>query len=106
MCCLKYENETYQVLRKGMPDIGDRVVTSDGMGVVIDSNTLMSQIKTRLVLEEKTADSPEKLSTEFYFYKKAEIKKIIGKKRKRVKEDEFEATIDVLPEEIKDLLKE
>ncbi|MDR0424469.1 MAG: stage 0 sporulation family protein [Clostridiales Family XIII bacterium] len=106
MCCLKYENETYQVLRKGMPDIGDRVVTSDGMGVVIDSNTLMSQIKTRLVLEEKTADSPEKLSTEFYFYKKADIKKIIGKKRKRVKEEEFEVAIDVLPEEIKDLLKE
>ncbi|MDR1136373.1 MAG: stage 0 sporulation family protein [Clostridiales Family XIII bacterium] len=106
MCCLKYENETYQGLRKGMPDVGDKVTTQDGLALVIDSNILMSQIKTRLVLEERTPDSPEKLSTEFYFYKKDEIKRIIGKKRKRAKEDDFDVQMDVLPDEIKNLLKE
>jgi cell fate regulator YaaT (PSP1 superfamily) len=83
MCCLKYENATYQALKKGMPDVGDRIVTQDGTAVVVDSNILMNQVKARRVLEEKTADTPEKLSTEFYLYKKEDITRIIGKKKKR-----------------------
>lgn len=58
MCCLRYEDETYEDLRKRLPRKGSRVMTEDGPGTVIDS-----QILTQLVLVEldtmlKTAAYP------------------------------------------------
>ncbi len=102
MCCLKYENDIYYELRKGMPEIGERIKTEDGMGVVIETNILESKIKVRLVLEEKTNDKPEKLSTDFYTYKKNQIARFDTKENKDVLDDIDEALLD----EIKDLLKE
>lgn len=102
MCCLKYENEIYHELRKGMPDLGERIKTIDGMGIVYDSNILENRIKVRLVLEEKTKDKPEKLSTEFYTYTKQQITRINAKESKETLDDIDEALLD----EIKDLLKE
>jgi len=40
MCCLKYEEETYDELSKTMPGVGDKVRTPDGDGYVIAINTL------------------------------------------------------------------
>ena len=40
MCCLKYENDVYLELRKGMPDNGERVMTPDGSGKVMDTSLL------------------------------------------------------------------
>ncbi len=82
MCCLQYENDTYCELRKGMPEIGERVSTRDGTAVVFDVNILEDKIKTRIVLEEKNeaAGKPEKLSTEYYIYSKEEIKRSERKK--------------------------
>ena len=36
MCCLKYENDIYNELKKGMPNAGERVRTPDGIAVVTD----------------------------------------------------------------------
>ncbi len=47
MCCLRYEDETYESLRKRLPKRKKRVGTPDGDGIVIDS-----QILTQLVLVE------------------------------------------------------
>ncbi|MFG0307090.1 MAG: stage 0 sporulation family protein [Phycisphaerales bacterium JB040] len=47
MCCLRYEDETYDELRKRLPHRKTRVGTPEGDGVVIDS-----QILTQLVLVE------------------------------------------------------
>ena len=68
MCCLKYENDVYVELKRGIPDIGERIKTPDGVAVVVDTNILENKIKTRLVLEEgnKDKEQPEKLSTDFY----------------------------------------
>jgi cell fate regulator YaaT (PSP1 superfamily) len=106
MCCLKYENDTYQALKKGMPDVGDRITTKDGVAVVFDSNILMNRIKARLILEERTSDTPEKLSTEFYLYKKEDIKRITGKRKKRQTDDAPEQSAAVLPTELRDPAKE
>ena len=65
MCCLKYENDIYYELRKGMPEVGERIKTPDGIGIVQEANILENKIKVRLVLEEKNQDKPEKLSTDF-----------------------------------------
>jgi cell fate regulator YaaT (PSP1 superfamily) len=102
MCCLKYENDIYYELRKGMPETGERIKTVDGVGIVMETNILENKIKVRLVLEEKTQDKPEKLSTDFYFYKKQQITRIDAKESKDVLDDIDDALLD----EIKDLLKE
>ncbi|MDX2130681.1 MAG: regulatory iron-sulfur-containing complex subunit RicT, partial [Planctomycetota bacterium] len=47
MCCLRYEDETYDDLRKRLPRKKSRVGTPEGDGLVIDS-----QILTQLVLVE------------------------------------------------------
>jgi cell fate regulator YaaT (PSP1 superfamily) len=106
MCCLKYENATYQALRKGMPDVGDRIATDDGAAVVVDSNILMSYVKARLVLEERTVDTPPKLSSEFHFYKKEDVKRITGKRKRRNAEEAPEPAAETLPEDVEALMKE
>ena len=108
MCCLKYENDVYSELKKGMPDNGEKVKTPDGMAVVVETNLLESKVKTRLVLEDanKEKNQPEKLSTEFYTYNKEEIKRL-NKNKKKKRNDNDLADIDGdLLEEIKDLLKD
>jgi len=75
MCCLQFENDVYAELKIGMPEVGERITTPDGQAVVLESNILLNKIKTRLVVEEKTDDKPEKLSPDYYFYKKEDIKR-------------------------------
>lgn len=52
MCCLNYENDEYERLRKMMPDFGEKVQTPDGMGKVIGLNLLSEVIKVKLVSRE------------------------------------------------------
>ena len=75
MCCLQFENDVYVELKRGMPEYGERVKTRDGYALVFDVNILENKIKTRLILEERTSEKSEKLSTEFYVYSKEEIKR-------------------------------
>ena len=73
MCCLQYENDTYLELKKGMPDVGEFINTPDGKAIVEDVNLFKDQIKTRLVLDESQDGKSDKLSSEFYLYRKEEI---------------------------------
>ena len=73
MCCLQFENAVYVEMRKGMPEVGERIVTRDGKGVVVDVNVLGDKIKTRLILEEESQDSPLKLSSEASYYSKEDV---------------------------------
>ncbi len=103
MCCLKFENDVYCELRRGMPDVGERVKTIDGMGVVVESNILESKIKVRLVVEERNGDKPEKLSTDFSTFTKQQFRRLGNKKNDDTIDDEIDAS---LLHEIKDLLNE
>ena len=106
-CCLKFENDVYTHMKKGMPAVGERIKTPDGMAVVTDVNILENIIKTRLVLEEasKNNDKEEKLSTEFYNYKKEEIKRV-SKKHNKKNEDDLGGLDGELLKEIKELMKD
>ncbi len=108
MCCLKYENSTYLDLRKGMPDVGERIKTPDGMAVVVETNIIEDKIKVRLVLEEKKGEDPEKLSPDINVYKKEEIRRIDrGRSKERPKEkDIFEDMDAETVKEMKKLMKE
>ena len=113
MCCLKFENEVYTHLKKGMPAVGERIKTPDGMAIVSDVNILENIIKTRLVLDngKKDENGEEKLSTEFYNYGKEEIKRINkkhghGGHKKKEKEDDLAEIEGDLLKEIKELMKD
>jgi cell fate regulator YaaT (PSP1 superfamily) len=106
MCCLKFENDVYCELRKGMPDVGERVMTEDGLGVVEESNILENKIKVRLMLEEKDGDKPEKLSPDFNYYTKEQIRRLDKKKDNSVDEDVADEIDASLLEEISSLLQD
>ena len=62
MCCLNYEQSTYEDIRKRMPKVGSIVKTSEGTGEVFSNNIVKESIKVKLkkgeeeVLEEFKID--------------------------------------------------
>lgn len=106
MCCLNYENSVYAELRKGMPDVGEKVRIPEGLAVVWETNILENKVKTRLIVEEedRSNDIREKLSTDLYVYKKEDVRRL-GKGNK-YKLEEPEVKEEEIPEEIKELLKD
>lgn len=52
MCCLKYEQDSYEYLMKITPGIGDSVKTPDGVGTVVDVN----MITGNLIVKPNTED--------------------------------------------------
>lgn len=48
MCCLRYEDETYEELRKRLPHRKTRVGTPEGDGVVVDGQILTQLVLVRL----------------------------------------------------------
>ena len=70
-----FENDIYQELGKGMPGIGERIETPEGLAVVMDVNILVDKIKCRLIQTETNAegDEYEKLDNEILVYSKEEI---------------------------------
>ena len=47
LCCIKYEDETYKQARLNLPDIGDTVKTSEGIGKVIGLDILKGLIQVK-----------------------------------------------------------
>lgn len=107
MCCLKYENDVYMELRKGLPDNGEKVKTKDGMGKVVDSNILESKVRVRLYSGEKDDDGEEKLGTEIFTYKKEEIRRLGQKKNsKQNNKNILDGVDEEYIDELKALIKE
>jgi cell fate regulator YaaT (PSP1 superfamily) len=48
LCCLRYEDETYEDLRRRLPKMRARVGTSEGVGVVVDKQVLTQLVRVRL----------------------------------------------------------
>ena len=48
MCCLRYEDQTYDQLRKNLPKRSKRVGTGEGPGVVLDTKILVQLVLVRL----------------------------------------------------------
>ena len=107
MCCLKYENDVYMELRKGLPDNGEKVKTRDGMGKVVDTNILESKVKVRLYTGEKDDNGEEKLGTEIFTYKKEDVKRLGQKKGQRQNQKNLLDGVDAeYIDELKALIKE
>lgn len=55
MCCLQYEQSTYESLSKYMPRVGALVKTPDGNGTVVETNTLKQQVKVSFTEDDGTS---------------------------------------------------
>lgn len=106
MCCLKYENDVYMELRKGLPDNGEKVKTKDGMGKVVDTNILESKVRVRLYTGEKDDNGEEKLGTEIFTYNKEDVKRLGQKKGQRQQKHILDGVDEEYIDELKALIKE
>jgi cell fate regulator YaaT (PSP1 superfamily) len=121
MCCLKYENDIYMEMRKGMPEAGERIKTPDGLAKVIDTNILEDIIRVRLYVDEKPEGGrkgkekdkekekddhhqEEKLSSDIYIYHKKDIRRI--EKRHNKEKNLFDGVDAATMREIQQLIKD
>ena len=88
MCCLKYEQNAYEDLLKGLPKEGDIIDTPEGQGEVLSVNVLKQVIKTAI-------RKPPKNDIGVSFFTPDEIKIL---KRRHPKEEH------ISQEDLKDLL--
>ena len=58
MCCLRYEDQTYESLRKKLPHRQSKVMTEDGLGTVLDLQILTQLVLIRIDESMKTAAYP------------------------------------------------
>ncbi len=101
MCCLNYENDNYIDSRKGMPDVGEEVITPDGKATVVDIKLLENEIKVKI--EHNDPKDKTKSQIEIKTFQKEDIKRLKNKKcclRDRENLD------DDIPEDVKELMKD
>ena len=48
MCCLKYEQDTYEETLKRLPKLGKEIMTPDGLGMVTEISVIREKVKVRL----------------------------------------------------------
>jgi len=63
MCCLKYEQDNYERVRKSVPKIGKEALTPDGIGIMMDVNVIKETAKVRFIKDdsEETREYPIEL---------------------------------------------
>jgi len=85
MCCLKYEESTYQYLNKQLPSVGDIVITKDKIeGEVVSVNVLKQLVKILAEKEDGTKELVEVKSSEL------KIKKTGKKVKEELSKEELE----------------
>ena len=56
MCCLKYEQDTYEEILARMPQVGAIAMTPEGRGTIINTYTLLELVKVRVRLKDGSDD--------------------------------------------------
>lgn len=99
MCCLKYEQDTYERIRKVLPKVGCIVKTPDGQGEVVGNSTVKESVKVRIKVGDEEEIRP---------YKITEVTIISGSTEGDATDDSIviEKDVNVTPEEINNLFKE
>ena len=91
-CCLNYEHQVYEGILREMPNVGSIVQTPDGKGKVLETKTILEEVKVQV--ENKKADTIEVKK-----YPLSEIKILKNYKRKEKKNDYDEHELKKLLEE-------
>jgi cell fate regulator YaaT (PSP1 superfamily) len=101
MCCLNYEQETYEGIRKRLPRVGSIVDTEDGRGEVVSNSVVKELVKVKI----KPKDGEEIIRD----YSIEKVTLVSGGYEGIIDEEEIEIEIqdvDVDVKEIKELFKE
>nr|MDD6335181.1 stage 0 sporulation family protein [bacterium] len=72
MCCLKYEQSSYEALKKRMPRTGKEVSTPDGKGTVVELQILAQRVKVKRPLPEGGWEFAEYPLEEIHWQREAE----------------------------------
>lgn len=100
MCCLNYEQDTYEDIRKRLPRVGSIVNTPDGRGEVVANSVVKELVKVKIKTKE------DEVIREFRIF---EVTLISGGYEGTIEDEEIEIEIvdaDVSPTQIKELFKE
>lgn len=92
MCCLKYENDYYEESYAVMPEVGAKIRTMDGDGVVESVNILKQEVEAKILLMDGSYD-----------IKKYKLEDIDFKPKKK---KEIEISDDELDAEVLELEKD
>jgi cell fate regulator YaaT (PSP1 superfamily) len=101
MCCLNYEQDTYEETRKKLPRVGSIVETVDGRGEVVFNSVIKEMIKVKF----KVKDGEEVIRE----YNIEQVALISGNYEGTIDEEEIQLEIqdvDADDKEIKELFKE
>jgi cell fate regulator YaaT (PSP1 superfamily) len=71
MCCLAYEYEYYEKVKKDLPKIGKKVKTKSGEGKVVRQNVLKGTVIIMLESSEEVEVSPRDIIRESLFKKRS-----------------------------------
>jgi cell fate regulator YaaT (PSP1 superfamily) len=71
MCCLAYEYEYYEKVKKDLPKIGKKVKTKGGEGKVVRQNVLKGTVIIMLESSEEVEVSPRDIIRESLFKKRS-----------------------------------
>lgn len=100
MCCLNYEQSTYEDIRKRLPKVGSIVETADGRGEVLYNNVVKESVKVKIFgrTEEESIE----------LYKIEDIRLISGQYEDSVDENDIRLEIEdeIDKKLIKELIKE
>ena len=95
MCCLNYEQSTYESIRKKLPKVGCIVDTEDGKGEVVSNSTVKESVRVRVRLEDEEV---------LRDYKIKDVKLIKGSYEDTV--DEKDIKLEIESEEDKKLIRD
>ena len=95
MCCLNYEQSTYESIRKRLPKVGSIVGTEDGKGEVVSNSTVKESVRVKMRFEDEDI---------LRDYKIRDIKLIKGSYEDSV--DEKDIRLEIESEEDKKLIRD
>ncbi|MGL5615273.1 MAG: PSP1 domain-containing protein [Sarcina sp.] len=100
MCCLNYEQSTYEEIRKRLPKVGSIVETDCGNGEVIDNSVVKESVKVRVRKGKKDEEFIEN-------YKITDVKMIEGHYEDEIEDEDIrlEVTDEIDKKLIKELFK-
>ncbi|HHY81766.1 MAG TPA: stage 0 sporulation family protein [Clostridiales bacterium] len=95
MCCLKYEQDYYEYVRKNMPKVGQEVSTPEGPAIVLETNLLTQKVKVKIISEDSVVDLKEYHSNEIQFVsQQTDQDSIEEEDEKLLINEEFQSLLD------------
>ncbi|KRQ86767.1 hypothetical protein ABG79_01519 [Caloramator mitchellensis] len=98
MCCLNYEQQTYEDIRRKTPTVGSIVKTPEGEGEVIENSLIHENVKVKIVKDAEV---------ELKVFSIHDVELIKGDyEHIEISEDELKQEIEKIDEDIETLLEE